>query len=181
MSIMYSKVRPRIVIPAIKTRMSTRARLARIVRLAILRRVGVMQPLITTFRPSNWKAHMPRCVANSAIKMLSSKVRLQPVFHVMPTQHGTPEHWARNVPHAIILPIGIRQASICRIRNPEPKMAEAVSITAGLVAVNAIHPLYNRTRVPPVMRVILVVTIREEKRAGCFLIKIDPCQGCDFM
>ena len=95
---------------------------------------------------------MPRCVVKSAIKMVSSKIRLQPVFPAMLTQTSTLEHWGQIAPHATILPIGIRQASIYHILNLEPRRVEVASITVELPAANVIHPLCNSRVVQPAMK-----------------------------
>jgi hypothetical protein len=112
MSTMFSKARPWIVTPAIAAMMNTAANSAQIAQPVTPRIIGMTRHLIITLQPSSWMAHMHRFAANSAIKTVSSKARLQPVFPVMLTQPSTWEHLAQTAPHAIILPIGIRQDSI---------------------------------------------------------------------
>jgi|GEM_PF-1369656 len=123
---------------------------------------GMAQHLTTAAQPSNWKVRMSVLSVKSVIKIMYSRVRLQPVAPVMLTQPSTREHLEQIAPHAIILPIGIRQDLMCHIQNQELKMVEAVSITAGLLAASAIHPLCNSLLVQPVMKVILVVAISKD-------------------
>ena len=73
------------------------------------------------------------------------------------------EYLVQIAPHAILLPIGIRQDLICHIQNPLGVKVEAVLHMAGPRAANATQRLFSRLFVLPAM---IVITPAEAIKGG---------------